>query len=458
MKKALIFSFVLGIFFCVSAICVSAQGTYSVICSSCSGSGLITTSEQVYGRCSDCYGQRFVFNDNSAKICFTCGSRSCKYVPGYNYGNIVGNAHYECNNCGSGEVYNGYKCTTCNGAGSCYNTVVTQKNCTRCNGCGSITVTCVNHNYGFWKNIDSAKHSRTCYLCKNVETTNHTWDSGVVTKTATCKQFGTKTYTCTGCNATKTEDIAKTTDHKYGGWTKMNDATHKHTCSVCAKEETANHSWNSGTVTKKATCKEAGVKTLTCIDCNTTKTESIAKLTIHTYDHACDSNCNICGQTRSVTHRYESLWSKDETSHWHACSGCEEKYGYAAHDFENACDPDCSICGYTRETEHDFEEKWTTDEAKHYHVCIACGQKDSEAVHEPGAAATETTAQTCTICGYEIAPALGGGDTTEPSVEPTQPTTTAPAADNAFPWWTVIVAVVVIGGGAAIVIVKKKKA
>ena len=46
-------------------------------------------------------------------------------------------------------------------------------------------------------------------------TCTHTWNSGSVTKAATCKATGTKTYTCTKCKATKTETIAKSTKHSY---------------------------------------------------------------------------------------------------------------------------------------------------------------------------------------------------------------------------------------------------
>ena len=358
------------------------------------------------------------------------------------------------------------------------------------------------------------------FIIEHIEKRNHSWNGGSVTKPASCKETGVKTYTCTACNATKTETIAKTTDHKYGSWTKVNDTMHKHTCSVCQKEETANHSWNGGSVTKKATCKEAGVKTYTCTACNATKTESIAKLTTHTYDHACDTDCNVCGVTRTTTHNYKTSWSKDKTNHWHecsvcgdkkdvaahtpgaeatetkaqscttcgyvikaalghthkyastwttdenghwyACSGCEEKGSYAAHDFENACDKDCSICGYTRETEHKFAETWNTDANNHWHECTGCGLKQDEAAHEPGAEATATTAQTCTVCGYEIAPALGGEETKEPTEStdatiPTTPTDKNDPEDSTFPWWIIVVVAVVAAGGVVVIVVIKKK-
>ena len=89
----------------------------------------------------------------------------------------------------------------------------------------------------------------TCTVCGKTKTetiaktTEHKWDKGKVTKAATCKATGVKTYTCTVCGKTKTETIAKSTKHKFGKWTKVSDATvfakqkQKRSCSVCGKTE-----------------------------------------------------------------------------------------------------------------------------------------------------------------------------------------------------------------------------
>lgn len=455
------------------------------------------TSGKVTVTCKHSYGSWTKVNDTTHK-------RTCSICQKYETAN---------------HSWNGGSITK---PASCKETGVKTYTCTACNATKTETIAkTTDHKYGSWTKVNDTTHKHTCSVCSKEETANHTWNGGSVTKPASCKETGVKTYTCTACNATKTESIAKTTTHSYGNWTKVNDTTHKHTCSVCSKEETANHTWNNGTVTKKATCKEAGVKTYTCTACNATKTESIAKLTTHTYDHACDTDCNVCGATRTITHNYKTSWSKDNTNHWHecsvckdkkdvtahtpgteatettaqtcttcgyvikaalghkhnyattwttddaghwyACSGCEEKSNYAAHDFGNDCDKDCSVCGFTRETEHKFAEAWTADATNHWHLCSSCGLKQDEAAHEPGAEATATTAQTCTICGYEIAPALGSDETTEPTestneTSPTVLTDKTDPKDGPSPWWIiVIVAVVVAGGVVAVVVMKKKK-
>jgi rubredoxin len=177
--------------------------------------------------------------------------------------------------------------------------------------------------------------------------------------------------------------------------------------------------------------------------------------------------CTTCGYIIKAAlghkHDYASAWTTDEAGHWYACPGCEEKGSYAAHDFENACDLDCSICGFTRETEHTFDDEWSTDKTNHWHECSGCGLKQDEAAHEPGAEATATTAQTCTICGYEIALALGAEESTEPTDDtnataPTVPTDKNDPEEGTFLWWIiVVVAVVAAGGVAAVIVIKKKK-
>lgn len=56
---------------------------------------------------------------------------------------------------------------------------------------------------------------------------------------------------------------------------------------------------------------------------------------------------------------------------------------------------------------HTPADEWRSDGTGHWHICTVCGTKVDEAAHNPGAAATEDTPQTCTVCGYELAPATG---------------------------------------------------
>ena len=126
----------------------------------------------------------------------------------------------------------------------------------------------------------------------------HTWDGGTVTKQPTCTEAGERTYTCAVCGTTRTAAV-EALGHSYNYVPEVpadcesaGTAAH-YTCSRCDKlfvsqngemkevtaEElvvTANHSWDSGIVTKYPTCTEAGEKTYTCLSCGETKTEAVA--------------------------------------------------------------------------------------------------------------------------------------------------------------------------------------
>ena len=70
-----------------------------------------------------------------------------------------------------------------------------------------------------------------------------------------------------------------THEHKYGAWTKLNATQHQRVCEYDATHvEKENHKWDAGKVTKKATEKATGTKTITCTVCKATKTETIPKL------------------------------------------------------------------------------------------------------------------------------------------------------------------------------------
>lgn len=235
-------------------------------------------------------------------------------------------------------------------------------------------------------------------------------------------------------------------------------------CNDCGAERSITHSWDSGKVTKEATCTTEGVKTYSCTVCGETKTEAITK-TAHKYDNKCDTDCNICGEKRTVTHTYDTAWSTDGTSHWHvckicgkvkdkaahtpgaeatewkaqtctvcgytlkaalghthtygtdwtfdqsghwhACGGCDEHGSEGTHVFDNDCDTGCNICGYTREVVHSYGENWVCDETNHWHQCTLCGIVGEVVEHtfQDGV---------CTECGMEE----GQLPATEPSTEP----------------------------------------
>ena len=169
--------------------------------------------------------------------------------------------------------------------------------------------------------------------------TSHTYGSAVITKQPTCTSEGTKTKTCTKCNATVTETIAKTS-HKYADTvvapTCTTDGYTLHKCSVCGTSyknsttKATGHSYGNSVVTKQPTCTSEGTKTKTCTKCNATVTETIAK-TSHKYADTvvaptCTTDgytlhkCSVCGTsyknstTKATGHSYgNSVVTKQPT-------------------------------------------------------------------------------------------------------------------------------------------------
>ena len=160
------------------------------------------------------------------------------------------------------------------------------------------------------------------------KTENHNWNKGVITKKPTCAETGVKTYTCSICSKTKTENIATTTKHLHTEIRNKKAATCGETgytgdtyCTDCGKrlaygqtiKKTGNHTWDDGKVTKEPTCTANGVTTFTCIVCKKTKTRSI-KATGHSYGEYVvvkeptttekglkSKTCSACGKVYSVT-------------------------------------------------------------------------------------------------------------------------------------------------------------
>ena len=75
-------------------------------------------------------------------------------------------------------------------------------------------------------------------------------------------------------------------------------------CNLCGEKRTTEHKWDDGKVSQNATCMAEGNKTFTCTVCKAIKNEPIA-ITDHTYTDNCDTTCDVCGKERTVTHDWD---------------------------------------------------------------------------------------------------------------------------------------------------------
>ena len=145
----------------------------------------------------------------------------------------------------------------------------------------------------------------TIYECNEVpgltykgnftDKTPHTYDEGVVTKEATIYEKGVKTFTCSACGDTYTEDIPMVEKTWHKGDTVAPTCTEQgYTVYICDQDATLtenrdfvdalDHDWGEGVITKAATCTEDGVKTFTCQNDKSHTYAEVIPATGHDYD------------------------------------------------------------------------------------------------------------------------------------------------------------------------------
>ena len=253
---------------------------------------------------------------------------------------------------------------------------------------------------------DEGAKSRVCSLCGySFETTaidaiGHQYDSGVVTKKATCEEDGVVTFTCvrTDCGDFYTEVLPKT-EHRYDlGVVIVNptcdtEGTKRFTCQnegcyayYDIPVKALGHSYDAGVVTTPATCETDGVMTFTCTrtDCGDSYTEVIPA-TGHAYDNGvvttpatCDEDgvmtftCANCGDTYTevipaIGHNYVESVVKPATcvengKNRFTCINCNDSY-------------DVVTTGEHQLYEADVTVKPTcTEEGKTGKMCAICKQ------------------------------------------------------------------------------------
>jgi len=201
----------------------------------------------------------------------------------------------------------------------------------------------------------------------------HVWDVSA-TVPATCTEEGATAYGCSACGAI-TYEILPAAGHKFSTQWTRNASGHWHACSVCGEQgDFGNHYPGPAATEEKAQI---------CLTCGYTLTAKLGH-----------------------THKYAATYTSDETGHWYACSGCDEQKDFEKHNFDEGCDSDCNVCGYLSATAHTYSGTWLSDETGHWDVCTICQETSPVEPHIPGSDATETGAQTCIACSFELAPAL----------------------------------------------------
>ena len=141
----------------------------------------------------------------------------------------------------------------------------------------------------------------------------HSWDGGVVTKAATIYEKGVKTFTCTVCGETRTEDIKVLDKTWHKGQTVAPTCTEQgYTVYICDQDKNLTekrdytaalgHDYGNGVVTTPATCTTEGVLTYTCTRDGVTKTEGIPALG-HKWDDGTITTAPTCETEGKKTYK-----------------------------------------------------------------------------------------------------------------------------------------------------------
>ena len=105
------------------------------------------------------------------------------------------------------------------------------------------------HTYSEQWSHNETEHWHACTGADCDEVTDkaaHNWDNGTITAEPTCTAKGEKTFTCTVCNATKTEEIA-TTEHTFSDKWESDETYHWHKCINCDEiSGKAEHAYTDG--------------------------------------------------------------------------------------------------------------------------------------------------------------------------------------------------------------------
>ena len=215
----------------------------------------------------------------------------------------------------------------------------------------SVTVT-VPHSHVYDQEVATAEHLKTAATCTA---------AAVYYKSCTCGENGTETFT--------------------SGSALGHDYTKKVENNTYLKTAASN-------------CTEYNVYWYACSRCDANAKDD-AEATDKYYTSTTAGN-------HSFTEKIE------DTAHYVAGTGTDcqsvKKYYY-----------DCAYCDLigtntwdsTTYGPHNYAATWSSDADGHWHECSLCHGKKDEAAHTPGAAATETTPQKCTVCDYIITAALG---------------------------------------------------
>ena len=192
-------------------------------------------------------------------------------------------------------------------------------------------------------------------------------------------------------------------NHSWHSTWSSDSSSHWHDCSICkGKRDVSAHTYNQQVQTKayeksSATCLSGTTYYMSCV-CGAKGADTFE---IGDKDPAHHSGI------------LDPDWKSNDTNHWKEYSCCRAHAEEAAHSGGTATCQNKAVCSTCNKPYGDLgshvpASTWSKDASGHWHACQTpnCNENLAFAAHTPGPAATEDAPQLCTVCSYELAPAL----------------------------------------------------
>ena len=241
------------------------------------------------------------------------------------------------------------------------------------------------HSYSSEWSKDGNNHWHECTVCQEKEPgTEKPHDWKVVVKKDYAEGSKQHEVQCSECGAFKNEDHEG--DDITTAWERDKDNHwHVYGCGTIMNKES--HTWDTGKVTKAATCTEKGVKTYTCSKCGETKTEDTQMLP----------------HTTVKTEAKAATCTEDGNAEYYTCQTCGKFFSDAAGDKEiTKADWIKEKLGH-KYTDESLRVTWDED-GKSAHIELTCDNGcgtpwEKDVTLNNGITAAVKTPATCTEVG-----------------------------------------------------------
>ena len=281
------------------------------------------------------------------------------------------------------------------------------------------------HNFGPWMSLDAHEHVTECLDddCDHYLIMEHDWEKAMIIKNPTHTSYGEQRYVCYFCDATKTVQLEKLSQHDYADEWSFDEEDHWHACECGAKSDKSAHIFEeivtSAALVATGDCENDSVYYKSCSACGALSEETFVseKAVGHSFtNYVSDGNatCTADGtKTAKCDHCDETDTVTDAGSKMAHSFGVYTSDGNATCEADGTKSAECSVCG-AKDTVTDTGSKRShefgayvsdgnatceadgTKTAK----CALCGATDTQP--DAGSQLAHTYEKgICTVCGSE---------------------------------------------------------